>query len=239
MAVAQSDGRRAQEALAKLCRTYWYPLYAYVRRRGYSAPDAQDLTQDFFTKLLERSSLARATPELGKFRSYLLTAMKHFLASEWKQFAEYDLNNEMIHSNYYDQRLGKDITRQMAQWVRQGDSNAVLFVNDYGILTGARLEDYIRPIRTLLEQGVPIGGIGVQGHVHDETFDPKALRDALERLSELKLPIRVTEFNMPGQRSRFATDRSFAPNRPEEEAKPGRWWITTASASPTRRSKAF
>jgi RNA polymerase sigma-70 factor (ECF subfamily) len=56
-----------------------------VRRRGYSAPDAQDLTQEFFAKLLERSSLARAIPELGKFRSYLLTAMKHFLASEWKQ----------------------------------------------------------------------------------------------------------------------------------------------------------
>jgi RNA polymerase sigma-70 factor (ECF subfamily) len=85
LAVADCDGPRAQEALAKLCQTYWYPLYAYVRRRGYSAPDAQDLTQEFFAKLLERSSLARATPELGKFRSYLLTAMKNFLASEWKQ----------------------------------------------------------------------------------------------------------------------------------------------------------
>lgn len=84
LAVAHCDGPRAQEALAKLCQTYWYPLYAYVRRRGYSAPDAQDLTQEFFTKLLERRSLARATPELGKFRSYLLTAMKYFLASEWK-----------------------------------------------------------------------------------------------------------------------------------------------------------
>ena len=78
LAVAHSDEPRAQEALAKLCEIYWYPLYEYVRRRGYSAPDAQDLTQEFFAKLLERSSFARATPELGKFRSYLLTAMKNF-----------------------------------------------------------------------------------------------------------------------------------------------------------------
>ena len=84
LAVRQSDSTRAQQALAKLCQTYWYPLYAYVRRRGYAAPDAQDLTQAFFEQLLERRSLNSATPQLGKFRSYLLTAMKHFLASEWK-----------------------------------------------------------------------------------------------------------------------------------------------------------
>ena len=84
LAVTHSDSPRAREALAKLCQTYWYPLYAYVRRRGYSAPDAQDLTQAFFEQLLERRSLAGATPGLGKFRSFLLTAMKHFLASQWK-----------------------------------------------------------------------------------------------------------------------------------------------------------
>jgi GH35 family endo-1,4-beta-xylanase len=125
------------------------------------------------------------------------------------RFAEYDLNNEMLHGNYYEQRLGKGITLQMAQWVRQGDSNAVLFVNDYDILTGARLEDYLRHIRTLLGQGVPLGGIGVQGHLHTDTFDPAALRNALERLSQFNLPIRVTEFNLPGQRSRYYQDRDL------------------------------
>jgi DNA-directed RNA polymerase specialized sigma24 family protein len=84
LAVSQSDTTRARAALAKLWQTYWYPLYAYVRRRGYSAPDAQDLTQAFFARLLEHHSFASASPELGKFRSYILTAMKHFLASEWK-----------------------------------------------------------------------------------------------------------------------------------------------------------
>jgi RNA polymerase sigma-70 factor (ECF subfamily) len=85
LAAARNDTTKAQDALAKLCRTYWYPLYAYVRRRGYSPHDAQDLTQAFFTQLLERRSLASADPELGRFRSFILAAMNHFLASEWKK----------------------------------------------------------------------------------------------------------------------------------------------------------
>jgi RNA polymerase sigma-70 factor (ECF subfamily) len=85
LAATRSDSTRARDALARLCQTYWYPLYAYVRRRGYSAPDAQDLTQAFFAQLLARESLTSANPELGKFRSFILTAMKNFLASEWKQ----------------------------------------------------------------------------------------------------------------------------------------------------------
>lgn len=74
---------RAREALGQLCRTYWYPLYAFVRSRGYSASDAQDLTQSFFAKIIEAGGFAWADPERGRFRSYLLGAMKHFLANEW------------------------------------------------------------------------------------------------------------------------------------------------------------
>lgn len=135
------------------------------------------------------------------------------------RFAEYDLNNEMIHANYYEQRLGPDITRQMAQWVREADPRAVLFLNDYDILTGNRLADYIAQIRKLLAQGVPIGGIGVQGHLHGETFDPAALQNALDQLAEFKLPIRVTEFNMPGQRSKFLRDPRLRMTPEEEQAK--------------------
>ena len=135
------------------------------------------------------------------------------------RFAEYDLNNEMLHGNYYEQRLGPDITLQMAQWVRQDDPKAVLFVNDYDILTGARLEDYVRHIRALLDQGVPLGGIGVQGHLHGDTFDPAALRHALETLSQFNLPIRITEFNLPGQRSRYFQDHTLRLNDAQEKAK--------------------
>jgi RNA polymerase sigma-70 factor (ECF subfamily) len=74
---------RAREALEELCRAYWYPLYAFVRSRGYSAVDAQDLTQAFFARIIETGGFATADRGRGRFRSYLLGAMKHFLANEW------------------------------------------------------------------------------------------------------------------------------------------------------------
>lgn len=135
------------------------------------------------------------------------------------RFAEYDLNNEMIHGNYYADRLGPGITLDMARWVREGDPAAVLYLNDYDILTGRRLDDYARHIRELLDQEVPIGGIGVQGHLHGDTFDPAAVRNALDRLAEFKLPIRVTEFNFPGQRSRHYQNRGARLTPEEEQAK--------------------
>ena len=135
------------------------------------------------------------------------------------RFAEYDLNNEMLHANYYEQRLGTNITRDMANWVRESDPSAVLFLNDYDILTGKRLEDYVRQIRRFLDQGIPFGGIGVQGHLHGDSFDPVALQRALDRLAELKLPIRVTEFNFPGQRSKYYGQRGSKLSDAEEQAK--------------------
>src|ERR1051325_963836 len=65
-----------------LCENYWYPLYAYLRRRGYPADQAQDLTQDFFIRVLEGRYLDRADPEKGRFRSFLLTSLKFFVADE-------------------------------------------------------------------------------------------------------------------------------------------------------------
>jgi RNA polymerase sigma-70 factor (ECF subfamily) len=76
---------RAREALEELCRAYWYPLYAFVRSRGYSAVDAQDLTQAFFARIIETGGFASADRERGRFRSYLLGAMKHFLANDWNR----------------------------------------------------------------------------------------------------------------------------------------------------------
>ncbi len=72
----------AGEALAALCRAYWYPLYAYVRRRGHDAHAARDLTQEFFARMLEKNYLADADPAKGRFRSFLLAALNHFLANE-------------------------------------------------------------------------------------------------------------------------------------------------------------
>lgn len=135
------------------------------------------------------------------------------------KFAEYDLNNEMIHGNFYEDRLGPNITAQMAAWVREADPDAILYLNDYDILTGRRLDDYVAQIRTLLEQKVPIGGIGVQGHLHGETFDREVLAKSLRTLAQFNLPIRITEFNMPGQRSRFMENRQLKMTPDEEQSR--------------------
>jgi RNA polymerase sigma factor (sigma-70 family) len=82
---ASGGAGNAQDALARLCQLYWYPLYAYVRRRGHSAEDAQDLTQSFFARLLERNLVGMADQQKGRFRSYLLTCMNNFLANEWEK----------------------------------------------------------------------------------------------------------------------------------------------------------
>jgi len=70
-------------ALETLCRTYWYPLYAYVRRQGHSPHDAQDLTQEFFARLLQKDYLQAAGRDKGRFRTFLIVALKRFLANEW------------------------------------------------------------------------------------------------------------------------------------------------------------
>jgi RNA polymerase sigma factor (sigma-70 family) len=82
VAAAGAQRKEARSALVSLCEGYWYPLYAYIRRRGYPADQAQDLTQEFFMRVLEGRYLDRADPEKGRFRAFLLTSVKFFLADE-------------------------------------------------------------------------------------------------------------------------------------------------------------
>lgn len=83
LAAGEEGSPQARDALTRICEKYWYPLYAYVRRRGYRHQDAQDLTQSFLAVLLEKNYLRMACRERGKFRSFLLSSLKHFLANEW------------------------------------------------------------------------------------------------------------------------------------------------------------
>jgi RNA polymerase sigma-70 factor (ECF subfamily) len=85
LAAGHGDTACASDALAVLCKTYWYPLYAYARRRGFSTHDAQDLTQEFFARLLAGNWVAQADRQRGRFRSFLLATMKHFMANEWNK----------------------------------------------------------------------------------------------------------------------------------------------------------
>jgi RNA polymerase sigma factor (sigma-70 family) len=82
-AAARSDTPTSCQALASLCETYWYPLYAFVRRQGYNQEEAGDLTQSYFLRLLEKDYLKSINPEAGRFRSFLLASLRHFLANEW------------------------------------------------------------------------------------------------------------------------------------------------------------
>src|SRR5690349_5596150 len=82
VAAGDPQKKEARSALVSLCENYWYPLYAYLRRRGYSCDQAQDLTQEFFVRVLEGRYLDRADPEKGRFRSFILTSLKFFVADE-------------------------------------------------------------------------------------------------------------------------------------------------------------
>ena len=83
LSAREKDSAGSEEALEALCRSYWYPLYAYVRRQGHGPHDAQDLTQEFFARLLRADYLKSVAREKGRFRTFLLVALKRFLANEW------------------------------------------------------------------------------------------------------------------------------------------------------------
>jgi len=83
LAAGQPDAGVSDQALETLCRTYWFPLYGFIRRKGYAPEDAQDLTQEFFARFLEKEYFRRADPQRGRFRSFLLTSLQHFLIHEW------------------------------------------------------------------------------------------------------------------------------------------------------------
>ncbi len=102
LAAGLGESPQATEALEGLCRTYWYPLYAYIRRRGHDRHAAEDLTQAFFARLLEKSHLREITREGGRFRSYLLTALNHFLANEWDRARAQKRGGDKVHFSLDD-----------------------------------------------------------------------------------------------------------------------------------------
>ena len=157
----EADRTRAAKALAELCRDYWYPLYAFVRRQGCTAHEAQDLTQEFFARLLAKGWLEDVDRERGRFRSWLLAAMKHFLANEWdKQHAQkrgggvrvvsiddaeaeqryaYEPADTVSADQLYDRRWALTMLEQSLARVRDecaAEGNLRLFEEIKGTLTG-------------------------------------------------------------------------------------------------------
>ena len=146
---AETSSPDGQEALQQLCQTYWYPLYAYVRRKGHSPEAAQDLTQAFFARLLDKKYLAHAAPELGKFRTFLLSSLQRFLINEWEKvrtqkrgggasFVNWDAETEQLYQTeqssgkspeeLYDKRWALTLLDQVflklqAEFAAQGQSS--------------------------------------------------------------------------------------------------------------------
>ena len=98
----ESDSPQADEALEKLCRSYWYPLYAYVRSRELDRESAKDLTQGFFARLLEKNYLADVQREKGRFRCFLLASLKHFLSDEWDKSRAQKRGGGQVHISLDD-----------------------------------------------------------------------------------------------------------------------------------------
>ena len=154
---AQGNSERAQEALEKLCRTYWRPLYAFVRRQGNSPEEAQDLTQSFFASLLERRDFDRVRKERGRLRSYLLGSLKHFLAND----------------------------RRRAMSLKRGEGRALISLDELGPDEGADFELQAMSADRLYDQRWALSLLDqVFSRLTREGHDPRR-PGLVERLSEL------------------------------------------------------
>jgi endo-1,4-beta-xylanase len=108
---------------------------------------------------------------------------------------ELDLFNEMLHGNYFRSRLGPGIIKEVADTCKKANPQVQLYVNDYDILNGTRLEDYAKQIQDLLNSGVPIDGIGIQAHI-EQPLTPAQINSALDRLAQFNLPLKITEVSL-------------------------------------------
>ena len=175
LAAGSRDTPQSAAALERLCRTYWYPLYAYVRRRGYSPEDAQDMIQGFFAHLLAGDFLRGVGPEKGRFRSFLLACLKHFLADQWAKSqtakrggeapllfdleqaeARYQLEarGEAYPENLYERRWALDLLDRVLDRLRQeavASGREVVFDRLQGCLLGER------PNETYAQLGAKLG----------------------------------------------------------------------------------
>jgi RNA polymerase sigma-70 factor (ECF subfamily) len=161
LAAGDTDSPPARTALETLCRAYWYPIYVYVRRRGYGAEDAQDLTQGFFAHLIAKEHIRLADPQRGRFRTFLLAMLDYYLAQEWSrahrqkrggQFQFVSLDQERAEDRYRLEPVDNDTPEKkfVQQWAltalqntlaalqseSESQGKAALFAEIRGLLSG-------------------------------------------------------------------------------------------------------
>ena len=135
-----SRATRSDEALEKLCSAYWYPLYVYVRRRGKDPEEALDLTQEFFARLLEKKWLRDANPALGRFRTFLLTAVEHFLANEWKKSQTIKRGSGRVNKSFD----AHEAEERFAQEPQENATPDALFDRRWALTLIGRAQDRLR-----------------------------------------------------------------------------------------------
>lgn len=168
----QDPSEASQQALADLCRTYWYPLYAFVRRQGHGPQEAEDLTQEFFARLLEKNYVAGADQQKGRFRTFLIVALKHFLANEWdRQHAQKRGGFQTVVSIDHDlaeSRYGAELAHHEQpdviferQWaVTLLEEVMTRLQAEYTATDRTCLFDHLRPCLTKDESALPYTEIG-------------------------------------------------------------------------------
>jgi len=174
LSAQDKDSPGSVEALESLCRTYWYPLYAFVRRQGRSPHDAQDLTQGFFARVLEKDYLKSAACEKGKFRTFLLMALKRFLADEWdRQHAQkrggfspvVSIDQELAESRFAAElahRLQPDVLFDR-QWAMTLIERVMARLQEEYLASGrAKLFEFLRNCLAKDETALPYAEIAAQ-----------------------------------------------------------------------------
>jgi RNA polymerase sigma-70 factor (ECF subfamily) len=179
---------QSDEALETLCRTYWFPLYAFVRRLGHSAQDAEDFTQEFFARLLKKEYLQSAEREKGRFRTFLLVALKHFLANEWdRQHAQKRGGHAPILSidqEEAESRLALESARSLQpdalfdrQWAVTLLDRTLSRLREEYVATGrAKLFEHLRGCLAKDESAPPYGQIAAELNLTDAAVKMAAHR---------------------------------------------------------------
>jgi len=138
---------------------------------------------------------ARKLPAEG-LRKTVLDRIEEVLVRYRGKIAEHDLNNEMVHLDYFARRLGEGFRVEMFRKAHEVDPAVKMYVNDYNILSGGDVERYVDHIQGFLDAGAPVGGIGCQGHFGRKPPDPVLVKMVLDRLARFGLPIKITEFDL-------------------------------------------
>lgn len=137
------------------------------------------------------------------------------------RLVDWDFCNETLNGNHWEMRvMGKDIHAKMTQWVKKADPDCNVCTNEFGVLASERkCNAYVQKVKAILQQGGVVDALGCQGHYHGEDFDRATLRKCLDMLAELKRPILITEFNMPGQTSKYRDNHNETLSPEQEKRK--------------------